>query len=115
MSTLPVDLDVEGPLAPPRSNGELVFAEPWQARVFGVTLALFEDGRFEWSAFQKELVAAVARAERQHERGAAFPYYECWLEALQALLGDLLLLSERDLTERAGLLGTRPAGHDHGE
>ncbi|MFD9651474.1 hypothetical protein [Streptomyces mirabilis] len=27
-------LDIEGPAAPPRSNGELVFAEPWESRAF---------------------------------------------------------------------------------
>ena len=31
-------LDAEGPAAPPRSNGELVFEAPWEARLFGVTM-----------------------------------------------------------------------------
>ena len=30
------ELDVDGPAAPPRSNGELVFAEPWEGRAFGL-------------------------------------------------------------------------------
>lgn len=114
MSTLPVKLDVDGPAAPPRSNGELVFSQPWQARIFGVTVALSEAGRFEWRAFQRELIAAVERAERQHKSGAEFPYYDCWLEALQSLLGDLSLVSSRDLAERIEALERRPAGHDHG-
>ena len=33
-------LDVDGPAAPPRSNGELAFNAPWERRVFGVTMAL---------------------------------------------------------------------------
>ena len=37
----------ETPGAPPRSNGELVFAAPWESRLFGMTLALHEAGRFE--------------------------------------------------------------------
>jgi hypothetical protein len=35
-------LDIEGPVAPPRSNGELVFAEPWESRAFAAALALYE-------------------------------------------------------------------------
>lgn len=113
MSTLPVELNVEGPAAPPRSNGELVFAQPWQARIFGVTVALSEAGRFEWRVFQRELIAAVARAERQQEDGEEFPYYDCWLEALQSVLGDLSLVSSRDLAERIESLARRPVSHDH--
>lgn len=114
MSTLPVELDVDGPAAPPRSNGELVFSQPWQARIFGVTVALSETGRFEWRAFQRQLIAAVARAEQRHEDGQEFPYYDCWVEALQSLLGDLSMVSSSDLTARVELLERRPVGHDHG-
>ena len=41
-------LEDEGNLAPPRLNGELVFETPWESRVFGITMALFESGKFEW-------------------------------------------------------------------
>ena len=34
------ELDRDGPAAPPRRNGELVFAAPWERRLFGVTMAL---------------------------------------------------------------------------
>ena len=33
-------VDVAGPAAPPRSNGEVVFDTPWQQRVFALSLAL---------------------------------------------------------------------------
>ena len=36
--------ELEGVAAPPRANGELVFAAPWESRVFGVTMALREAG-----------------------------------------------------------------------
>ena len=29
---LPAELDLDGPSAPPRSNGALVFEEPWESR-----------------------------------------------------------------------------------
>jgi hypothetical protein len=39
-----LDLDVEGPAAPPRSNGELAFAAPWESRAFGLAMALHDGG-----------------------------------------------------------------------
>ena len=42
----------------PRKNGELVFEEPWQGRVFGMAVALHERGRFEWEEFRRALIAA---------------------------------------------------------
>ena len=37
-------LDREGPASPPRRNGELAFAAPWERQLFGVTMALHERG-----------------------------------------------------------------------
>ncbi len=67
----------DGPAAPPRANGELLFAAPWESRVFGVTLALFEAGRFEWPEFQSRLIAAIARHEAERGDGE-YQYYACW-------------------------------------
>ena len=109
MSAL-LQLDIEGPGAPPRSNGELVFAAPWESRAFGLAMALHDRGLFEWEAFRQQLIAAVARAEAG---GGEFSYYRCWLEALQTLVTDLQLVDPAVLDERAGELACRPAGHDH--
>ncbi|GED84200.1 hypothetical protein TNCT6_12850 [Streptomyces sp. 6-11-2] len=43
---------IEGPAAPRRSNGELVFAEPWESRAFGMAVTLYEAGVFGWTEFQ---------------------------------------------------------------
>ena len=106
-----VDLDVVGPAAPPRSNGELVFAAPWEGRAFAMALTLHDRGFFEWEAFQQQLIQAVARAEAAD---GEFSYYRCWLEALQALLDSEGLVDVVAVEERAGVLACRPAGHDHG-
>ena len=108
MTVLP--LDIEGPAAPPRSNGELVFAEPWESRAFGLAMALHDGGFFEWEAFRQQLIAAVARAEAA---GGEFSYYRCWLEALQTLLDVEGLVDMAAVEERAGELACRPAAHDH--
>jgi len=101
-----------GPGAPPRANGELVFAAPWESRVFGVTLALYEAGRFEWSEFQSRLIAAIARHEAERGDGE-YQYYACWLEAFQNLATDKAWLDGEALAALEADLLARPVGHDH--
>ena len=110
---LPVELDVDGPSSPPRANGELVFAEPWESRVFGMTIALYQDGVFTWDEFKDQLIAAVARWEAGHPDGEGYRYYACWFEAIQRVLSDRQILSAAELDNREVELATRPAGHDH--
>ncbi len=110
MTTAVAALDLEGPAAPPRSNGELVFAEPWESRIFGVAVAMHQAGCFEWPAFQSQLIAAIARWEAGDE---AFSYYTCWLQGLEALLGEMGLIEPSQLRARVEELEARPDGHDH--
>ena len=107
-------LDVSGPAAPPRANGELVFAEPWESRAFGMAVSLADAGAFTWDAFRDRLVARIAAWEA--ERGVDDPdfrYYACWLDALEDVLVDAGSLDGDDVTARSGELAARPAGHDH--
>ncbi|MGW5686203.1 nitrile hydratase accessory protein [Nonomuraea sp. NPDC003754] len=99
--TLPIRLDVGSPAAPPRSNGELVFAEPWEGRAFGLAVAACEAGAFTWEDFRQALIARIAARPQA-------PYYVCWFEALERVLAV-----EGQVRERAALLAARPAGHDH--
>jgi nitrile hydratase accessory protein len=98
-------LDLAGPGAPPRRNGELVFAAPWESRVFGVTMALHAAGRFAWDEFRTRLIAEIGKASA--------PYWECWATALEQLLAAKDLCAPADLESRVGELALRPAGHDH--
>lgn len=106
-------LDVDGPAAPPRANGELVFAEPWESRAFGLAMALHAGGSFEWEDFRAELIAAVATWEAEHEPGAPYAYYRCWLDALEQVLTGQGIVEAGAVEHRAVELATRPAGHDH--
>jgi cobaltochelatase CobN len=81
----------------PRKNGELVFEAPWQARVFGMAVALSEEARYDWEEFRQELIRAVAEAEA---RDGAFEYYEAWLLAFERVLARKGLLAPADLDER---------------
>jgi nitrile hydratase accessory protein len=102
------ELDVDGPGAPPRDNGELVFAEPWQSRAFGVTVGLHEAGLFAWDDFRRELID-------QLDGGDAPPdeYWAAWLRATETVvLGRGLVPPER-YGERLERYRRRPADHDH--
>jgi nitrile hydratase accessory protein len=106
-------LDIEGPGAPPRTNGELVFAEPWESRAFGLAMSLNASGIFEWEDFRQQLIAAVAEAEREATDDEPFSYYRCWLLALERVLEAGGVVSTEQLRARAEELEARPAGHDH--
>ncbi len=109
MST--IQLPIDGPAAPPRRNGELVFDEPWESRAFGMAFALRERGAFTWEEFQQALIAAIRRWE---DSGDEWSYYRCWLEALEGLAVDRALVDAGEVAELADALAARPAGHDHG-
>ena len=106
-------LDVNGPAAPPRSNGELVFAEPWESRAFGLAMALHAGGVFEWEDFRAQLIVAVAEAEREPDAQESWSYYRCWLLALERVLADRGVVGSEELLDRARELDARPPGHDH--
>lgn len=108
------ELPWEGPLSPPRKNGELQFAEPWESRVFGLTMSLYESGAFAWSEFQAALIASIAGWERAHGTdGEGYRYWERWLEAFEALAARKQLLAPGALEARVAELAARPAGWDH--
>ena len=109
-----VPLDWEGPGAPPRRNGELVFETLWESRLFGATMALYEAGLFTWDEFRDRLIAEIAAFERAHgARDEGFRYYECWLAAFERLVAEKGLCSPQDLEARVELLRSRPPGFDH--
>jgi nitrile hydratase accessory protein len=113
LTELPVELAITGRAAPPRANGELVFEAPWESRLFGIAVALYEAGRFEWSEFQQRLIAAIQRWEAGHPEAAEYRYYERWAEALESLLKDRGIVAAEAIDERAVALAIRPRGHDH--
>jgi nitrile hydratase accessory protein len=104
-------LEWEGPTAPPRRNGELVFDTVWESRVFGMTMTLFEAGHFHWEEFRSRLIAAIAASE-QHPSGEAYRYWDCWFDAFEHLVVDKGLCVPEALDARSAVLAARPHGHD---
>ena len=76
-------VNMPGASALPRKNGELVFDEPWQGRIFGLAVSLHQSGVYTWDEFRDELVAGIAVAEQQDE---PFKYYDVWLAAFERVL-----------------------------
>ena len=58
--------EAEGPAAPPRSNGELVFEAPWESRAFGARDRAAERRRCDWEEFRGRLIAEIGAWEREH-------------------------------------------------
>jgi nitrile hydratase accessory protein len=113
--------ELDGPIEPPRKNGELVFEAPWEARAFGMAMLLHQQDIYPWSEFSSRLAAEIA------EEGAApdtllFPlppdtesrYYQQWLAALEGLVRDKGLINAADLDARTAefAAGLRDDHHD---
>ena len=97
----------------PRSNGELVFSEPWESRAFGMAAALADDGVFNWSDFQAGLIAVIAEREKSGDSEEVYQYYERWLSTREGLVTTRGLVSTEDIDTRVAEFLCRPKGHDH--
>ena len=106
-------LELDGPAAPPRRNGELVFEAPWESRLFGVTVALCERGVFAWEDFRRLLIDEIGRWDAGGHAPATWSYYARWQAAFERLLTAKGLCAGAELDARVHVLAARPAGHDH--
>ncbi len=93
--TRPEIAEMAGPGALPRKSGEMVFHDEWERRAFAIAVSLAEQGRFEWSEFQQQLITFIAESEQGDPRNPCRGYYESWLLALEALLRGKQLLADR--------------------
>jgi len=89
--------NMDGAAALPRKNGELVFAAPWEGRIFGMAVALHERQLYGWDDFRTRLIAEIAAAEA---RGAPSSYYERWLASFETLLVGRGFVTQEELDAR---------------
>jgi nitrile hydratase accessory protein len=106
-------VDIDGPTAPPRSNGELVFAEPWESRAFGMAVSLYEAGAFGWPEFSAALAARIGAWQAAPPPDEPWSYYQLWLAALEDVLASVRAVSADEVTARATSLAQRPPDHGH--
>jgi len=113
----------------PRDTGGPVFAAPWEAQAFAMTLALHEQGAFSWKEWTETLAAVIAEVRQRGEMGAptlaapaaALPakgeqfapwggpaaqmdtgehYYRHWLTALERITIRQGLVADAELVQR---------------
>jgi nitrile hydratase accessory protein len=63
-----------------------VFAEPWQAQAFALTVKLSEQGHFTWKEWAAALAEELQSAASRGEPDDGSRYYEHWLAALERLV-----------------------------
>jgi nitrile hydratase accessory protein len=99
-----------GGVALPRSNGELTFGQPWEARAFSLAVALCEAGRYEWNGFRDRLIEAVAAGAPDD----GSHYYEAWMVALESLVVDRGLLDRHEILDRMAVIRAEDSHSEHG-
>jgi nitrile hydratase accessory protein len=70
----------------PRSNGELVFDEPWQGRALGMAVVALDRAGVPWPEFSRALGEAIVRHGYDAAEPAADAYYAAWIDALERTL-----------------------------
>ena len=84
----------------PRDGSGPVFAEPWQAQAFALTIRLHEAGCFTWPEWAGTLGAVLRDAVAAGEPDDGARYYEHWLVALERLTVAKLLVDSAELAQR---------------
>jgi nitrile hydratase accessory protein len=92
--------EMDGELAYPRSNGEPVFAAPWQSRAFGMVVDLHKAGQFPWDEFKRRLIAEIHAGRPEDVPADASEYYYQWVQAFSRLVVETGLLQESEITAR---------------
>ncbi len=75
-----------GFVAPTRASDQGVFAEPWQATAFALTVALHQKGLFSWPDWAATLSRHIATEPDDGRR-----YHVFWLRALEEMVERLQL------------------------
>jgi nitrile hydratase accessory protein len=95
----------------PRDDAGPVFAAPWQAQAFALTVQLHARGLFTWAEWAETLAAEI-RAAGSADDGSR--YYEFWLAALEKLVAARGAADPDTLSERAEAWRRAAAATPHG-
>ncbi len=85
-------------------DSEPVFASPWEAHAFALTIKLHEEGLFSWSEWSRYLAEAVSATQTSSNAGDSEAYYSAWLAALEKLLIDKNLVGTEELLTKQKIL-----------
>jgi nitrile hydratase accessory protein len=81
------------------SAPEPVFAKPWHAQVFAVTVALNEAGCFDWPDWAARFSKTLKRSGLDRELDGGDDYFHAWLETLERLLDELGAAIPEEVTQ----------------
>jgi nitrile hydratase accessory protein len=70
----------------PRDEEGPVFAEPWQAQAFALTVKLSEQRHFAWKEWAAALADELKAAADRGEPDDGSRYYEHWLATLERMV-----------------------------
>jgi len=103
------DLARQLPEIPVDDDGP-VFAEPWQAQAFAMTVKLHEKGAFTWPEWA-EALSGELKSAGEHDR--VENYYLHWLSALENLLDrkNIVRTDEREACKSAWDRAARATPH----
>jgi nitrile hydratase accessory protein len=97
----------------PRDADGPVFAEPWHAQAFAMTVELNAAGLFTWSEWAQTLGAAIAGSGPDATGEDA--YYAAWLAALERLLNDKGIVPETERSARQAAWDRAARATPHGQ
>lgn len=109
LSETATDLARKLPAIPVDDDGP-VFAEPWQAQAFAMTVKLHEKGAFTWPEWADALSGELKAAG---EYDTVDNYYLHWLRALESLLDQKKIVQngEREACKTAWDRAARATPH----
>ena len=89
------------PGQPLAGDDQPVFAQPWMAQAFALTLALHQRGLFSWPEWADALSAQIAAAAQRGDADLGDTYYQHWLAALEQLVARKGAASGAELQRHA--------------
>ncbi len=106
--------DMGGAASLPRRNGELVFDAPWESQAFGMAVALYRRGHYDWEEFRQRLISRIGEWEGSGEdERAAWSYYRHWLASFEALVKEKGFISEEEIDQRMSEISSSEKDEHH--
>lgn len=99
----------------PQAADGPVFAAPWQAQAFAITLALHRQGLFSWPEWAAALAAQIRAAQAAGDPDLGDSYYDHWLAALETLVAAKGASSTAELQRHAQAWGRAAERTPHGQ
>ncbi len=112
MNRRSIDGALEALPAIPRDREGPVFAEPWHAQAFAMTVALNERGLIDWSVWADTLASEIR--DGGHGEGED-GYYLAWLAALERLLDETGMVPADERRGREDAWDRAARATPHGE